>query len=103
MTADVPGDPEARVSRAGDHLYEALTHHFGPLDLGAHDPFVLAVAEYGQRSRERDEEGIKAASQRVYEELTHHFGPRDLGAHDPVVVALAEFGKACREAGPKHT
>ena len=92
---------EERVKEASQHLYEAMTHHFGPLDLGAHEPIVKAVAEYGQRSREGDDAKISAASQQVYEALTHHFGPRDLGAHDPIVKALAEFGQACREAGPK--
>lgn len=94
---------EDRVKEASQHLYEAMTHHFGPLDLGAHEPIVKAVAEYGQRSREGDDAKISVASQQVYEALTHHFGPRDLGAHDPIVKALAEFGEACREAGPKKS
>lgn len=87
------------VSQASAHLYEALSHHFGPLDLSATDPVVRAISEYGQRSREHDERGIAEASRRVYEALTHHFGPRDLGANDPVVIALSEYGQACREAG----
>ena len=53
------------------------------------------------RSREHDEDGVKAASAHVYEALTHHFGPRDLAANDPVVKALAEYGQACRDAGQK--
>jgi len=92
---------EARVKEASQHLYEALTHHFGPLDLGAHQPLVLAVSEYGAQCRLGDEGHVPLASQHVYEALTHHFGPRDLGAHDPLVLALAEFGEACRSAGPK--
>lgn len=90
---------EESVDHASEKLYAALTHHFGPLDLGAHDPLVLAIAEYGKQCRKQDEEEIRIASRKVYEALTHHFGPRDLGASDPVVKALAEYGRACREAG----
>jgi len=92
---------EDRVKAASERLYEAMTHHFGPLDLGAQEPIVKAVAEYGKRSRDGDDEGIRVASEKVYEAMTHHFGPRDLGAQDPVVKALAEFGQASRAAGPK--
>lgn len=92
---------EDAVHQASTHLYEALTHHFGPLDLGAHEPLVLAITEYGQRCRSNDEEAIQVASKHVYEALTHHFGPRDLGAHDPVTLAIAEYGAACRAAGPR--
>ena len=101
MATETMSTPEEAVKRASAHLYEAMTHHFGPLDLAAHQPLVKAISEYGQRSREHDEEGIKKASAHVYEAMTHHFGPRDLGATDPVVHALAEYGQACREAGPK--
>lgn len=101
MTAETMTNAEDTVKQASAHLYEAMTHHYGPLDLAAHQPIVKAISEYGQRSRDHDEEGVKKASEHVYEALTHHFGPRDLGAHDPVVKALAEYGKACREAGPK--
>lgn len=94
---------EDRVKAASERLYEAMTHHFGPLDLGAHEPIVKAVAEYGQRSREGDDAKISAASEQMYQAMTHHFGPRDLGAQDPVVKALAEFGQACRAAGPKKS
>jgi len=93
--------PEDAVKRASAHLYEAMTHHYGPLDLSAHQPLVRAISEYGQRSREHNDEGVSQASTHVYEALTHHFGPRDLGANDPVVMALAEYGKACRDAGLK--
>ena len=93
--------PETRVQEASQHLYEALSHHFGPLDLGAHQPLVLAISEYAQRCRQHDEAGIARASTQVYEALTLHFGPMDLGAHQPIVIALAEYGRACREAGPK--
>jgi hypothetical protein len=93
--------PEARVHEASQHLYEALTHHFGPLDLGAHDHLVVAISEYGATSRTGDEAQIADASQHVYQALTHRFGPLDLGAHQPLVVALAEFGEACRAAGPR--
>lgn len=92
-------DAEEAVKRASAHLYEAMTHHYGPLDLAAHQPLVKAISEYGQRSREHDEEGVKRASEHVYEALTKHFGPRDLAANDPVVHALSEYGKACRDAG----
>lgn len=102
MTTETITTAEEAVKRASTHLYEALTHHFGPLDLSAHQPLVKAISEYGQRSREHDEEGMKKASQHVYEALTHHFGPRDLGANDPVVHALAEYGQACRDAGKKQ-
>ena len=90
---------EESVKQASAHLYEAMTRHYGPLDLAAHQPIVKAISEYAQKSREHDDEGLTRASDRVYEALTHHFGPRDLGAGDPVVKALAEYGKACREAG----
>ena len=92
-------DTEEAVKRASAHLYEAMTHHYGPLDLAAHQPLVKAISEYGQRSREHDEDGVKRASEHVYEALTKHFGPRDLAATDPVVHALSEYGKACRDAG----
>jgi hypothetical protein len=39
------------VKQASTHVYEALTHHFGPRDLGAADPVVKALAEYGQACR----------------------------------------------------
>lgn len=93
--------PETRVQEASQHLYEALSHHFGPLDLGAHQPLVVAISQYAQRCRAQDDEGIALASTQVYEALTRHFGPMDLGAHQPIVVALAEYGRACRDAGPK--
>ncbi len=102
MSTETISPAEEAVKRASAHLYEAMTHHYGPLDLSAHQPLVKAISEYGQRSREHDDEGIKRASTHVYEALTHHFGPRDLGATDPVVHALAEYGQACREAGKKQ-
>jgi hypothetical protein len=43
---------ESAVQSASQHLYEALTHRFGPLDLGAHEPIVRALAEYGKASRQ---------------------------------------------------
>lgn len=95
-------DAEDRVQAASQALYEALTHHFGPLDLGAHDPLVRSIAEYGERARARDDEGMRAASEHVYEAMTHRFGPRDLGAQDPIVKALAAYGEALRTAGPKR-
>jgi hypothetical protein len=78
-----------------------MTHHYGPLDLAAHQPIVKAISEYGQRSREHNEDGVKTASTHVYEALTKHFGPQDLSANDGVVKALAEYGDACRKAGTK--
>ncbi len=39
------------MKKASQHVYEALTHHFGPRDLGANDPVVHALAEYGQACR----------------------------------------------------
>jgi hypothetical protein len=101
MSTQTAPNAEEAVKRASAHLYEAMTHHYGPLDLAAHQPLVKAISEYGQRSREHDEEGVKVASTHVYEALTKHFGPRDLAANDPVVLALSEYGKACREAGLK--
>ena len=92
---------EEAVHRASGHLYEALTHHFGPLDLGAHEPLVLAISEYGQQCRKGDEERIHTASQHIFEAMTHHFRPLDLGAHEPITVAISEYGAACRAAGPK--
>jgi hypothetical protein len=44
------------VEQASEHLYEALTHHYGPLDLSATDPLVKAISENGQASRE----GVKS-------------------------------------------
>jgi hypothetical protein len=101
MSTQTMTDHESAVKQASAHLFEAMTHHYGPLDLAAHQPLVKAISEYGQRNREHDDDGVKLASTHVYEALTHHFGPRDLGADDPVVRALAEYGKACRDAGPK--
>ena len=89
------------VPQASARLSEALTHHFGPMDLAANDPLVIAIAEYGQRSREGNEAAVEAASKHVYEALTRHQGNRDFGAHDPVVIALAEYKDACRAAGSK--
>ncbi len=89
------------VAEASTRLYEALTKHFGPRDFDAHDPLVIAISEYGQRSREGDEAGISEASKHVYEALTHHQGNRDFDAHDHVVLALADYREACRAAGPK--
>ena len=89
------------VEQASAALSEAITHHVGPLDLGAHQPIVRAISEYGQRCRERDEDATRDASQHVYAALTHKFGPLDLGANDGFVKALAAYGQACREAGPK--
>ncbi len=95
-------DANSRVKQASAHLYEALSHHIGNLDLSANDPLVRAISEFGQRNREGNDEAVKAASEHVYEALTHHKGNRDLDAHDPVVVALAEFGNACRAEGLKR-
>ena len=87
------------VPQASTRLYEALTHHFGPMDLAADDPLVIAISDYGQHSREGDEVAIRAASNHLYEVLTHHQGNRDFGAHDPVVIAIVEYKEACRAAG----
>ncbi len=101
MITQAMNDSEAAVKEASSHLYEAMTHHYGPLDLSAHQPIVKAISEYGQRSREGNDEGVKQASEHVYEALSKHFGPRDLGANDPVVKALSEYGQACRASGVK--
>jgi len=90
---------ETKVQEASQHLYEALTRRFGPLDLGAYQPLVRAISEYGQASRAGDDDRVSTASARVYEALTRHFGPLDLGAQEPIVLALAEYGTACRHAG----
>lgn len=87
------------VQQASTHLYEAMSHHFGPMDLGANDPIVRAISEYGQRCREHDVAGMDAASAQVYAALSRHFGPRDFAATDPLVIALSEYGQACKEAG----
>jgi hypothetical protein len=89
------------TAEASTHLYEALSHHLGNLDMSATDPLVRAIAEYGQRCREHDEAGQAAASEHIYQALTHRFGPMDLAADQPVVRALAEFGEAYRAAGTK--
>jgi hypothetical protein len=101
MSNSTTVSPEVRVKEASEHLYQAFTHRFGPLDMGAHQPIVLAISEFGQKSRDGDDEGMHAASQHVYEALTHHFGPLDIGAHDKLTLALAEYGEACRAAGPR--
>lgn len=102
MSAATPTSAaEERIRQASAHLYEALTHKFGPLDLSAHQPIVLAISEYGQRAREHDDEGMSRAAELVYEALTHRFGPLDMGAQQPLVLALAEFGEACKAAGPR--
>jgi len=103
MRSNVVTDPEEAVKQASAHLYEALTHHYGPLDLAAHQPIVRAISEYGQRCREHDEAGQEIASRHIYEALTHHFGPRDLAANDPIVKALSEYGEACRRAGVRKS
>jgi hypothetical protein len=89
------------VEEASAHVYEALTHHFGPLDLGANEPLVKAISEYGQRCREADEEKISEASAHIWETLSHRKERLDLGANDPLVKALAEYGDACRREGVK--
>ena len=65
--------PETRVQAASQHLYEALSHHFGPLDLGAHQPLVLAISEYAKRCRQNDEDRHRAGQ---------HEGVR--GTHQPL-------------------
>jgi len=90
------------VEEASARLYEALTHHYGPLDLSADQPLVRAVVEYGERCRERDEEGIAQASAHIWQVLSHHSERLDLGARDPIVQALSEYGAACRAAGPRQ-
>lgn len=102
MTTGTMTDREAAVKQASQALYGAMTHHYGPLDLGAHQPLVKAISEFGAHNRAGDADASARASQHVYEALTHHFGPHDLGAHDPVVVAIAAYGTACREAGPRN-
>jgi hypothetical protein len=101
MSTETMPDTEEAVKKASAKLYEAMTHHYGPLDLAAHQPIVKAISEYGQRSREHNEDGVKTASTHVYEALTKHYGPQDLSANDGVVKALAEYGDACRKAGTK--
>lgn len=95
------GSQAPTVQEAGERLYAALTHHFGPLDLSADQPLVRAVVEYGERCREGDDEAIGKASARIWEVLSHHKERLDLGARDPVVQALSEYGTACRAAGPR--
>jgi hypothetical protein len=90
------------VPQASERLYEAMTHHFGPMDLAASDPLVIAISEYGQRSREGDDTATQTASKHVYEALTRHQGNRDFDAHDPLVIAIAEYKDACRAAGPRN-
>jgi hypothetical protein len=95
------GTETRTVEQASEHLYEALTHHYGPLDLSANDPLVKAISEYGQCSREGDEERIKEASAHIWQALSHRKERLDLGANDPLVRALAEYGDACRREGVK--
>ncbi len=98
MSAPIATDTRTDMERARDHLHDALARKFGSTR-SASEPLIVAIAEYGQKCREHDEAGMRAASTHVYEALTHHFGPLDLGANQPLVKALAEYGKACREAG----
>jgi hypothetical protein len=94
-------DAQLDVHTASQHLWEALSHHQITMDVGAHDPLVLAISAYGQACREGVQEKIDAASRRVWEELSKHRTTLDLGADDPVVKALAEYGEACRREGLK--
>jgi hypothetical protein len=94
-------DAQLDVHSASQHLWEALSHHQITMDIGAHDPLVVAISAYGQACREGDQATIDAASKRVWEELSKHRTTLDLGADDPLVKALAEYGDACRREGPK--
>jgi hypothetical protein len=89
------------VHTASQHLWEALSHHQITMDIGAHDPLVMAISGYGQACREADDSAIDAASKKVWEELSKHRTTLDLGAEDPLIKALAEFGAACRREGVK--
>lgn len=90
------------VHEASEHLMDAIRHHFGTKDLAANDPLVVAIVDYGDKSRVHDDAGVHQASEQIYVALSHHFGPHDFGAHEPFVVALTAYGQACRAAGPKH-
>jgi hypothetical protein len=90
------------VHEASEHLMDAIRHHFGTKDLAANDPLVVAIVDYGDKSRTHDDAGVHQASEQIYVALSHHFGPHDFGAHEPFVVALTAYGQACRAAGPKH-
>ena len=43
MTTETMTPAEETVKQASSHLYEAMTHHYGPLDLAAHQPIVKAI------------------------------------------------------------
>ncbi len=89
------------VTDASAKLYEAFTHHFGPLDLSAHQPIVKAVSDYAAAARAHDQAKLHEAADHIYVAVTHQFGPRDFGAHDPFVVALSEYGAACAAEASK--
>ena len=94
-------DTPLDVHTASQHLWEALSHHQITMDIGAHDPLVMAIAGYGDACRHHEQAAIDAASRHVWEEMGKHRSTLDLGADDPVVKALAEYGDACRREGPK--
>lgn len=89
------------VKSASQRLWGELSHHSVTLDLGANDPVVRGIAEYGQACRAHDETRIAAASQHLYQALSHRQVTLDLGASDPVVRAIVDYGEACKAEGAK--
>ena len=96
MTAATPTLTRPEASK---RLYEALSHHSVTLDLGARDPLVVAIVEYGDRCHAQDDAGRAKASQHIYEALTHRGGKTDFDARDEFTRALAAYGEACWAEG----
>ena len=78
-------DTPLDVHTASQHLWEALSHHQITMDIGAHDPLVMAIASYGDSCRKQDQAAIDAASRHIWEEVGKHRSTLDLGAAGPVV------------------
>jgi hypothetical protein len=91
------GTADVRFHDASEHLYNALRDAFGR-SLGADQPIVRAISEYGQACRSGAD--WHEASEHVYRALRFHLGGT-WGAHQPIIKALSEYGQACRAMGAK--
>lgn len=86
---------EERFRQASEHLYNALRDVFGR-SLGADQPIVRAVSEYGAACRRGED--WQTASEHVHRALRFQLGG-GFGANQPIIKALAEYGQACRDLG----
>ncbi len=91
----------ADLKSASTHLWEQLSHHSITMDLGAGDPVVRGIAEYGQACRSHEETRIATASRHLYEAMSHRSLTLDLGASDPLVRAIVAYGDACKAEGTR--